>query len=61
VQLRAAEWSISIAGDRWTMRTPEGSGVGKVRLDLTGHPPRTDLIGEKGTTLFYQTHQVVAA
>jgi uncharacterized protein (TIGR03067 family) len=52
VQLRAAEWSITFAGDRWTKKTPEGSGVGKVRLDLAGRPPRMDLIGDKGATLF---------
>jgi hypothetical protein len=39
VQLRAAEWSIAFAGDRWTMKAPEGIGVGKVRLDLAQRPP----------------------
>jgi len=34
------------------MKTPEGSGVGKARLDLAGRPPRMDLIGDKGATLF---------
>jgi uncharacterized protein (TIGR03067 family) len=52
VRLRAAEWSITFDGDRWTMRTPEGRGAGKVRLDLAQRPPRMDLIGDKGTTLF---------
>jgi hypothetical protein len=28
------------------------SGAGKVRLDLAGRPPRLDLIGQKGATLF---------
>src|SRR5262249_59652205 len=35
-----------------TMKTPEGSGAGKVRLDLAQRPPRMDLIGRKGATLF---------
>jgi uncharacterized protein (TIGR03067 family) len=52
VRLRAAEWSITFDGDRWTMITPEGSGVGKVRLDLAGRPHRMDLIGQKGATRF---------
>ena len=34
------------------MKTPEGSGVGKARLDLAGRPPRMDLIGDKRTALF---------
>ena len=48
VRLRAAEWSITFDGDRWTMRPPEGRGAGKVRLDLAQRPPRLDLIGQKG-------------
>ena len=44
VRLRAAEWSITFDGDRWTMKTPEGSGAGKVRLDLAGRPPRLDQV-----------------
>jgi uncharacterized protein (TIGR03067 family) len=52
VQLQAAEWSITFDGDRWTMKVPEGSGTGKVRLDLTGRPPRMDLIGDKRATLY---------
>jgi hypothetical protein len=34
------------------MKHPDGAGGGKVRLDLTRRPPRMDLIGEKGRTLF---------
>jgi uncharacterized protein (TIGR03067 family) len=52
VRLRAAEWSITFNGDRWTMKTPDRSGMGKVRLDLAKRPPRMDLIGQKGATLF---------
>ena len=33
------------------MKTPEGSGAGKVRLDLAQRPPRMDLIGQEGATL----------
>jgi uncharacterized protein (TIGR03067 family) len=52
VQLRAGEWSITIAGDRWVLKTPEGNGEGKLRLDLAKRPPRMDLIGDRGATLF---------
>ena len=34
------------------MKHPDGAGGGKVRLDLKKAPHCTDLIGEKGTTLF---------
>jgi uncharacterized protein (TIGR03067 family) len=44
VQLMATQWSITFDGDRWTMKTPEGSGVGKVRLGLPKHPPRMDQV-----------------
>jgi uncharacterized protein (TIGR03067 family) len=46
------EWTLVFDGGRWTMKHPDGPGVGKVRLDLTGRPPRMDLIGDKGATLF---------
>jgi uncharacterized protein (TIGR03067 family) len=52
VRLRATEWSITFDGDRWTMKTPDRSGGGKVRLDLAKRPPRLDLLGRKGATLF---------
>ena len=57
----ALEWTLTFAADRWTIKHPDGTDTGKVRLDLAKRPHRMDLIGEKGTTLFYQTHQVVAA
>src|SRR5262245_40276481 len=50
--LLALEWTLDVQGDRWTMKHPDGTGTGKVRLDLAGRPPRMDLIGDKGTTLF---------
>ena len=52
VRLRAAEWSITFDGGHWAMNTPEGSGRGTVRLDLAQRPPRMDLIGKMGATLF---------
>jgi uncharacterized protein (TIGR03067 family) len=51
-ELLALEWTLDFQGDRWTMRHPDGTGKGKVRLDLAQRPPRMDLIGDKGTTLF---------
>jgi uncharacterized protein (TIGR03067 family) len=51
-ELPALEWILDFQGDRWTMKHPDGTGTGKVRLDLAGRPPRMDLIGDKGATLF---------
>src|SRR5215472_1008549 len=48
----ALEWTLDFQGDRWTMKHPDGTGTGKLRLDLAGRPPRMDLIGDKGATLF---------
>jgi uncharacterized protein (TIGR03067 family) len=47
-ELLALEWTLDFQGDRWTMKHPDGTGTGKVRLDLAGRPPRMDLIGDKG-------------
>jgi hypothetical protein len=51
-ELLALEWTLTFEGNCWTMKQPDGTGGGKVRLDLKKAPPRMDLIGEKGTTLF---------
>jgi uncharacterized protein (TIGR03067 family) len=51
-ELLALEWTLDFQADRWTMKHPDGAGGGKVRLDLAGRPPRIDLIGDKGATLF---------
>jgi uncharacterized protein (TIGR03067 family) len=51
VVLAALEWSVTFAGDRWAMVSPEGKAGGTVRLDLSKKPHRLDLVG-KGATLF---------
>jgi uncharacterized protein (TIGR03067 family) len=48
----AYRWHRKWKADRWTMKHPDGTGTGKVLLDLAKRPPRMDLIGDKGTTLF---------
>src|SRR5262245_12180496 len=50
-ELLALEWILDFQGDRWTMKHPDGTGTGKVRLDLAQRPPRRDLIGDKAATL----------
>jgi hypothetical protein len=42
VELAPLEWSLTFAGGRWAMVSPEGKAGGTVRLDLVG----------KGATLF---------
>jgi uncharacterized protein (TIGR03067 family) len=51
-ELLALEWTLTFDGDRWTMKQPDGTGGGKVRLDLKAEPRRMDLVGAKGTTLY---------
>jgi uncharacterized protein (TIGR03067 family) len=51
VELAALEWSLTFAGDRWAMVSPERKAGGTVRLDLSKTPHRLDLVG-KGGTLF---------
>jgi uncharacterized protein (TIGR03067 family) len=51
-ELPALERTLDFQGDRSTMKHPDGTGGGKGRLALNKAPHCTDLIGEKGTTLF---------
>src|SRR5262245_39307257 len=34
----ALEWTLTFAADCWTMKHPDGTGTGKVRLDLAKRP-----------------------
>ena len=43
--------TLSFKGGRWTLTTPDGTGEGAVKLDLSKKPHRLDLVG-KGVTLF---------
>jgi hypothetical protein len=42
---------LTIAGDRFKLKIPEGTGEGKVVLDLAKQPHRLDLVG-KAVTLY---------
>jgi hypothetical protein len=51
VESSGSALTLTIEGNRFTLKTPEGKGGGKVVLDLSVRPHRLDLVGKQQTLL----------